>query len=586
MLDALIVRHLLVQGGRLGFAVVLLLVLAALGARLLRNAAMFDPMERLIVRVAAGFAVFACVVRWLAVLPVVSPLSLALLIALFAAAGAWRPLIADLREVSLPGSGWWIVVLVLLLSPFAVALAPAISLDAMIYHLRFPEMTLAAGTWAYDMASSASFFPAAMGTLYLPALAFDASGVIAQLVNFGLFVLTLPAVAAIARRLGAATGALAAVLVAALPLAAVVAGWSWADAGLLFVLAASALAMLAGAPILTFALLGLAASIKYTALISGAPLFVAAVILFVRAGRIRAVLGGVLLGALIASPWYATNLMVTGNPIYPLASSSQTMMKTAATWSLRAGRTWLDVWSGYFLRPQTLDEDVGGLLYLMIAVAGIALALSRRTTRAAAAIVVAIWLLHLPLTAAMRLLLPAVAATMVVAGALLEQLPYRRGIAIVAALFAIRGGVVTAAHNAQFMNPLPAAIGVESEAAYVRRNFAPAPLYERAGEKLPPRARVVAINEVRLFRFPRPVSASRAFEPPLVRRYVAADVDTTVARLRSDGVTHLLVGLRPVEREAGIPLTPHEERVLRGVVRASRQVDREGAVALFELPAR
>jgi len=581
VLDVLIARHLLIQAGRVGLALLLLLILGALGARLLRRVSISDPSERLVFNVAAGFAVYQFVVRSLAELPVTSPLGIALIVAALAAAGSWRAWMADLRALRLPWSPWWIAVLLLALPALLMALAPAVSRDAMIYHLRYPEMTLAAGTWMYDPANSSSFYPAAMGTLYLPALAADPNGVVAQLVNFGLFGLAIVAIAAVARRLGAATGAPAAVLFAATPIIAVVAGWAWADVGLVLALVVAALAVVSGVPLLALVFLGLAASIKYSAFLAGAPLFIAAVAVLIRRRAFRELAAGVLLAALVASPWYVTNVVRTGNPMYPLGSHDRPTGRAIATWSATPEQSWLDVWSGYFLRPQTLDEDVGGILFLVVAVIGWIGGFLRKELRVASSIVLAMWIVHLPLTTAMRLLMPAVTASLVLAGVVLERDRWR---SVLIALFAIRGAAVTAAHNAHFLNPVPAAAGVETEQSYVLRNFRPAALFERARTRLPPDARVVAINEVRLFRFPRLVSTSRIWDPPLIRRFLGSDANATVARLRAAGVTHLLIGAKPVERGAGFALTRNEEAVVRAVVRASRLVDREGDVALFELP--
>ena len=593
MLDTLLARHLLLQGLRVAVAVFLLLLLLALGAAILKRCRLLvaDRMERLILNAAAGFAAYQCVVRWLAELPIVSPLGIGAIVLVLAAVSmtGWRSLRDDLRGLTPPRDGWSIAILLLLITPAIMALAPSVSRDAQVYHLRFPEMTLRLGRWAYDAASSTSFNPAAAGTLYLPSLAADPTGVIAQLVHFGFFVLSIVTAAAIARRLGAATGKPAALLVASLPVAAIVAGWAWADMAYVFALGASTLAMLAAAPVLALALLGLAASIKYTALIAGIPLFLAMVVMLVRARAFRQFLIGSALGALVVSPWFVTNLLRTGNPIYPLGSREHPATAVAATWSGAAQQSWLDVWSAYFLRPQTLDEDTGGILFLVIAALGLFLALSRKDNprlRVAAAIALGLWAVHLPLTAAMRLLLPAIVATVIVGGAAFEQLERRRLATVLVAAFALRGGIVTAAHNAHFLNPFPAAAGIETETSYVRRNFAPAALFERANAKLPPDARVLAINEVRLFRFPRPVSASRVVDPPLIRRYTAgaATPRAAIERLRHDGFTHLLIGTRPVERGAGIRLTPDEEKLVTGVLRASRVIDREGNVLLFELP--
>jgi hypothetical protein len=591
MLDVLLVRHLLLQAGRIGFALFLFALLAAIGAKVLRRLRIADlaPAERLVLEIAIGFAVWQCVVRWLAELPIAGPAGIfgIVLVLALACASEWRALRDDLRALERPSWNWTsIAILLLVLAPFVMALAPAVSRDALIYHLRFPQETLRAGTWAHDPANSSSFYPAAMGTLYLPALAVDAQGVVAQLLHYGFFLLSLAAVAAIARRLGAATGGLAALLVAAVPAAGIVAGWAWADAPLLFALATSALALLAGAPALAIVLLALAASVKYSALLAGFLLFATAVVALLRARRFRALFAALVLGVLALSPWLVTNALRTGYPLYPLGAPIPAA-RMVATWSGESKASWAAVWRDYFLRPQTLDEDVGGVLFLGVAAVGLALAFARRDRmHLAAAIAAGTWLLFLPLTAAMRLLLPAVAATLVVAGAAIEQLERKRLALILVIAFVLRNGIVVAAHDAHFLNPFPTTAGIESEEAYVRRNFSPAALYERADQKLPPNARVLAINEVRLFRFPRPVTGSRVLDPPILHLYLAGanDVPTVVQRLRAYGITHILAGVRPVERGTGVALPPDEERLARLVIRSSRMLDREGDVALFELP--
>jgi len=205
--------------------------------------------------------------------------------------------------------------------------------------------------------------------------------------------------------------------------------------------------------------------------------------------------------------------------------------------------------------------------------------------RVAAGTALAMWVVFLPMTPAVRLLLPAVAATLIVAGAALES--RSRIFAIVVALFVARGALVTAAHNAHFMNPLPSAAGIEKEQHYLTTNFPPAALYARIDASVPRDARFVAINEVRLFRFPRPVSASRVLDPPLLARYIenARSAEEIVARFRADRVTHLLIAPKPIERGPLPHFSPQANRLFNVVIRRSRVVDREGSTLVLELPA-
>lgn len=594
MLDTLLASHLLTQGLRIAAAVFLFYSLYAIGAAILRID-IADRSERLLLRVATGFAVYQCLIRWAGEFPLLTRTGIwTLTIALAAAATFVARRNLSLGPAGLPSIGRPVWIVLLLLSPLAMALAPAASQDALIYHLRFPEMTLQDGRWAYDTANSSSYHPAATGTLYVAALAVDRQGVSAQLVHFGFFVLSIAAAAAIARRLGAASGHGAALLFAAVPCAGIVAGWAWADLSLLFAIAAAVLAALGGMYAIALILLALAASIKYTALLACLPVAVAIVAAALRARQWRRLAVAVALAAVVASPWFVTNALRTGNPVYPLATSifggaATGHQSMAASWSRVGGKSWGDVWSDYILAPQTLDEDVGGLLFLAVAALGLGLALRAGPARLriAAVTALAMWAVFLPFTAAMRLLLPAVAATLVVAGAALEQTTRaRRAIAVLAILFALRGGLIVAAHNAHFMNPVPAAVGIEKEEDYLGRNFPPAALYARLDQRLSPDARFLAINEVRLFRFPRPVTAPRAFDPPLLARYLegARTSDEILQRLRRDGFTHLLLAPKPIERGPVPKFSPRAESLFTDLLRRSRVIDRQGPTLAIELP--
>jgi hypothetical protein len=60
-------------------------------------------------------------------------------------------------------------------------------------------MTLWTGHWAIDATNCTSFYPAASETLYLYGLSVDGSGICAQLIHYGFFLLTLAALFALGR---------------------------------------------------------------------------------------------------------------------------------------------------------------------------------------------------------------------------------------------------------------------------------------------------------------------------------------------------------------------------------------------------
>jgi hypothetical protein len=483
---------------------------------------------------------------------------------------------------------------VLAFFPLPMALAPAVSYDALVYQLRFPEMTLWTGHWAVDPANSPSFFPAASETLYLFGLSVDGSGICAQLTHYGFFLLTLATLLALGRSVTPFAGEVAALLFASIPAAGIVAGWSWSDMTLCFALLASGLALFYGELGPAMALLGLAAAIKYSGLLLSVPLAGAAVVVAARRQKFGALLAGLGVGGLVAAPWYISNAMRAGNPVYPLLPGVfGGPVETAGRildWSASARTSW----AKYFVRPDTLDGDVGGLALLVALAAALVWCLLTRRHVAPAILVLLGFGSLLAFAPAARILIPPLAGGCLLSGFASETWRQRAGrrwpLALAGAL-AVRGGFLVAAHNALFFNPLSCAIGIEKPEEYRVRNFALAPLFERAGSKLPERALVLSFGESKLFRFPRPTIAPSRVDPAAVLPFLrgAQGSDEVVARLRRQGITHLLVSLdalRPTE-EALVwqrGLSPAELALFSRTVQRCRLLDRQGPLLLLELP--
>ena len=597
-LERLLLSHWAVQALRVLFVFYLFGCLWMAGhfvGRLFRLAVPDVLAERLI-EVALGFALFSLVVRCLgaaglALREVV--LGLLLIPSLL--------LLRSLRARSLPplpvprAHGKWTLGALALL-PLPMALAPAVSIDALVYQLRFPEMTLWTGHWAIDPANCTSFYPAASETLYLYGLSVDGSGICAQLVHYGFFLLTLAALFALGRgAAGSAGGVAAAVLFASIPAAGVVAGWSWSDMTLCFALLASALALSHEEVAPAVALLGLAAATKYSGAALALTLAAAAAIVALRRRRFGSLLAGAGAAVLVASPWYLSNWIRTGNPVYPLLprlfGGPAGVAERIVNWSGSASKT---SWISYASRPDTIDSDIGGIGLVLLLTAAVVHAVRSRRGLPAAAIVLAGVATLVPFAPAARILLPPLAGGCLLAGIAFEDIrgnARTRWAVLLSVVIVFRGAALIAAHNALFFNPVPCAVGIETPEEYRRRNFPADALFARADERLPDAARVLVFGDTRLFRFPRPTSASSNVEPPAVLPYLrrAATPEEVIARLRKSGITHLLVSLdalRPTPEalvwKQGV--SEAEMALFSSTLQRCRPLDRQDPLILLQLP--
>jgi len=601
--DRLFFSHAIVELLRIALVIYLFWGLRLLGrllAKLLR-VSIQDRLARSLVEIGLGFGAYSTAVRMLAQAGLATRISVLgmLLLPALLAFGRRRVDILDLGDSAPAGASRWMLALLALL-PLPMALAPAVSYDALVYQLRVPEVTLQTGLWGIDPANSTTFFPAATGSLYLASLSVDPSGVAAQLIHYGFFLLTLVAMAALSRHLrGECDPWRGAVLFAAIPAAGIVAGWSWSDMPLCFSLLAAGLCLVSGEIAAALVLLGLAAAVKYSGLVLAIPLCVAAAVLAVRKRATGQFAFGCLGALVIAAPWYAANALSTGNPIYPLLPSvfggPSSTARNLLQWHSTGAGDRSPLWT-YFVRPATLDGDLGGIGMLALSVVALLYALRVQRLRLAALVLLFCAALLSLFSPAERLLLPILAGSCLLSGLALEGWSDKRVrllAVLVAAFFTLRGAALIAGHNAFFFNPMACAAGVETEEAYRRRNFPPAALFERGDQLLPPHARVLSYGEPKLFGFPRRTVASSAVDPPAVLPYLsgAAGAEQVVSRLRAGGITHLLISVENRERAGpshgrseSSRLTPRQAALLRETLARCRVLDREGSLLLVEVP--
>ena len=215
----------------------------------------------------------------------------------------------------------WFASFIFLLPPLLVALAPPIAIDSLIYHLAIPKQAALAGRLVEMPGLAYSYFPLHAEMLYGMALPLGA-GQLAQLLHLAAAVAAVATAARIAARcFGGAAAPWTALLLASAPLLNLIAGTAGND---WFVALYVALALErhlrresdASPRWLEAIFLGAAVATKYTAL----PALVLLLLPLPRDARAwRRLLAQLVLVIAVAAPWYGRNLLLRGNPVYPLA---------------------------------------------------------------------------------------------------------------------------------------------------------------------------------------------------------------------------------------------------------------------------
>ena len=213
-----------------------------------------------------------------------------------------------------------------------LCLAPPVSRDALIHHLAIPKLWIRHGGWFETPWAQFSYFPMNVDLLYLVSLMFgnDAlPALIHLLFGWGTGYLVYRY---LRDREGRAWGLLGLLVFASTPMVIRLSVTAYVDLGLVFFTTASVLAYLhwrddgygeAKWLILSAACMGLAAGTKYNAFISWIFLNGAVCFLYARdtGKQLQAVRWGglfFLVALAVVSPWLIKNLILKGNPVYPL----------------------------------------------------------------------------------------------------------------------------------------------------------------------------------------------------------------------------------------------------------------------------
>ena len=220
----------------------------------------------------------------------------------------------------------------ILIAEVLLCLTPPVSRDALIHHLAIPKLWIRHGGFIETPWADYSYFPMNVDLLYLVPLLFGNDlfpALIHMLFGWGTGYLVYRY---LKDREGRVWGLLGLLLFASTPMVMRLSITAYVDLGMVFFTTASVLSFLRWRDgcyqntkwlLLSAVCMGLAAGTKYNALVSW--LFLGAAVCFLYARdtgkQLQAIRRGTLfflVALAVVSPWLVKNLILTGNPIYPL----------------------------------------------------------------------------------------------------------------------------------------------------------------------------------------------------------------------------------------------------------------------------
>ena len=483
------------------------------------------------------------------------------------------------------------------------AMAPAVAPDELIYKLAVPHAYELYGRMIDLPLNSHSYFVMAQQLADLPALILGGSTA-AHLLHFAAYLACLAVIMRIARRLGAPSALYVAIVVAYTPALMIVSGWAfseWAVLGLLLISFERYQRWLDDSRgsdfAITFAALGAAASVKYTALpwilVFGAMVLVRER----RHPRLLATAGSITFA--FGAFFYIRNAVWTGSPIAPFLLPDAPPVSNYRAGGLFGG--WIDFFRGVdILDPRVSDEALGILLPL--AMIGVLLANWRdRATRDLAIIGIAQTAILLTMAPVTRNLINGLVPIAIVGAAAITAAAFAAGLLLRAAMAAILI-LSCAAHLVlgfgAIAELLPYVTGRETNAAFLARTRSFAGAYSWINTSTRPEARIFLVGETRTFYLQRPFVSAGNLDGPRLARWLGrfATPEQMAHAFREQGITHLL--LHPawyrveahapppdiLDRETLLEVSTQTDSVLRAVTAQHADLRyRDGEYLIFEL---
>jgi 4-amino-4-deoxy-L-arabinose transferase-like glycosyltransferase len=245
---------------------------------------------------------------------------------------------------------WLLFICLFIILNLSITLTPPLSKDALIYHLVGPSIFIEHHGIGFVSGNFYTNFPFTTEMLFTLGMLLQGA-ILPKLIHFSFGILTLVGIFQwTASRSSVSTGLLAGAVYYTLPLVAKLSGWAYIDLSLAFYVLLMIIALLdwneshhKGLLALAGIFAGLTMGIKYSGIFMVLIITLGAV-LFLRVrnsqrdSRIgHAAMKVLIISAVVASPWYLKNWILTGNPTYPFLYSifggrewSQEMARTYA----------------------------------------------------------------------------------------------------------------------------------------------------------------------------------------------------------------------------------------------------------------
>lgn len=484
-----------------------------------------------------------------------------------------------------------------------LALAPPTSWDGLFYHLTGPALYVAQrGITPLDVNIPHLAFPSLMEMLFGLGLLLRGD-VAAKLLHLAYGLLLAALVYRLSHRWqGRETAGWSLLLLAAMPMVAVLAAWAYNDLALAFYQLAALYSLLAWQEtrrrgwLLTGGLLsGLALGLKYTAF----PLpLVGVVYLLWQRRETRScrknLVSYTLLTALVAAPWYLRNWAFTDNPVYPFLLDGRNWDGFRAAWYAHAGTGigWhplrilaLPATMTLGLRDVNYYDGRMGPLFLALApvVVWLTVRALRQKERSKKWLALAllggfaaaqglVWTTGAIQSRALfqsRLFLPSFVALTPLLAETLAQLPTldRRKFSLAAFVRMLVGvalalNLVNQTLDVLRFNPFGYLVGYESREAYLERILGDHYLaMEQLAERVPEDGRVLFLWEPRGYYSPRIAQPDAILDNWSHLVYLYENENQVAAHLRAEGFTHVLLyrwGLDFVIEHGESPLPPED----------------------------
>ncbi len=535
-------------------------------------------LEESVLSCGTGFGLLAAFVFLLSVFKLLYLWPVAGFLLLAAAAGVIR-----LRRDPLPpaeaapgGLGPWdlaalAVLLLAMLLNLAGALAPEIFYDALVYHLAVPNFFVIKHGFAPMPYNFYSDLPFTHGMLYAAALLLKGAP-LAKFVNYSAGVLTAAAALAFGARFLSLRAGLWGALIFYTVCHAMFASWSSGTESLLMLfstLGLYAALLRSGAeddrPLwLAAVFCGLAMGVKYTGFFPTVGVMLAyAWSDRARPGKaLRNLALFTLIATLFTGPWLVKNWLYTGNPVFPFATglfgsgptadpaklrdfisqAAQMGHLTPLSWLLTPWKVTMgQVPNSEFFTPLFLAFLP--LLFLLGAPAGAAAA-------ALWTFFITVWAGWSVSTTMVRFMMPAYPA----AGLLLAAYLFSGGLRALKAVLkaAVLVSCLASLYWAGYIfytqgrwRPLTGAVAAEDYLSHTQPTY-PYSCYSGIkfiNEHTPPGSKVLMIGDEKSFYLKRDFIVSSVYDRTAIVEYssAAASGDDLYARLRADGVTHILL---------------------------------------------